>query len=120
MLTLSINQRKTVSQLYSGITYKDEYWNPLERIKFYYFLAPTFKTPQYKATINIQALSPGFYPTVLLYKNVLTAPSSDATKLKYPNIQLYNYSFGDNFFQVANYKNVSSIDLFMCVSSRTL
>jgi hypothetical protein len=108
VLTLSVNQRKTVGQLYSGVTYKDQFWNPLERVKFYYFLAPTFKTPKYSATINIQSLSPGFYPTVLLYKNVLTAASTDTTKLQYPNIQLYNYSFGDNFFQIANYKNVSS------------
>jgi hypothetical protein len=58
--------------------------------------------------INIQALSPGFYPTILLYKNVLTAAPADATKLQYPNMKLYNLSFGDNFFSIANYKNVSN------------
>ena len=107
MLTLSVNQRKTTTQLFSGVTLKDKYYNALERVKFYYFLAPTYKTPQFRATINVQSLTPGFYPTVLVYKNVYTA-AKDPTLLQYPNPQLFNYSFGDNFFQIANYNNVSS------------
>lgn len=73
-----------------------------ERIKLYYFIPPTSRTNQFTATLNIQALSEDFYPMVLFYKNVLTSAPTDFTKLTYPNVKSFNYSFGDNFFSIAN------------------
>jgi hypothetical protein len=78
-----------------------------ERIKLYYFQAPNSRVNLFRAAINIQALTPGFYPIVLLNRLSLTSTPTDFTKLTYPNMKTFNISFGDNFFSIANQKNVS-------------
>ena len=67
---------------------------------------PTSRVNFFRAVINIQALTPGFYPIVLLNRVSLPSPPTDFTRLSYPNIRIFNISFGDNFFSIANSRNV--------------
>lgn len=85
-----------------------------ERIKLYYFQTPASRVNLFRAVINIQALTPGFYPILLLNRVSQTSIPSDFTKLTYPNMKTFNISFGDNFFSIANQRNVSYISRNNC------
>jgi hypothetical protein len=78
-----------------------------EQVKLYYFQTPSWRG-NYRAVINILSLSEDFYPTVLLMKNTRTAAVTDPDRqLMFPNVRDFNLSFGDNFFAIANQRNVS-------------
>lgn len=101
----SINQQRTVAQLQPGVVYKDLYWTAEERVKFYYLQVPRSKV-NLRTNITVRGLTPDFYPTILVSKNVLQkeidSPANAGNSLVFPNLQSYNFSFGDNFTQVAN------------------
>lgn len=66
---------------------------------------------KFQSTISLEALTDDFYPTILVSKNILTSdiggPVNAASGLTFPNFSAFNYTFGDNFTQVANQNNVS-------------
>lgn len=95
-------------QLESGVSYKDMYYTSEERVKLYYYQVPRART-NLRTTVQIQALTEGFYPTVLVSKNVHTNTIDDpSTKLTYPNFGSANFTFGDNFTDVAQANTVST------------
>lgn len=55
-----------------------------------------------RITISIKALTPDFYPTIMVNKNTYSQAQNDPGQtLIYPTYAAANYTFGDNFTAVA-------------------
>ena len=55
-----------------------------------------------RTSIVVSSLTPDFYPTILVSKNVYQAALDDPVqRLIYPNFAATNFTMGDNFTMVA-------------------
>ena len=68
-----------------------------------------------RITISIKALTPDFYPTIMVNKNTYSQAQNDPGQtLIYPTYAAANYTFGDNFTAVAQINEVT-IFLFQLI-----
>jgi hypothetical protein len=102
-------------QFQSGMSYKQSYLTSEERVKFYFYqpLASQVRR-NIRITINIRALTPDFYPTIMVNKNTYSQPQNDPGQtLIYPTYAAANYTFGDNFTAVAQTNEVKPLLFFL-------
>jgi len=99
-MALSLNQVRKADLIQTGFVYKGSFKTQEEQVMFYYFRPPKVGS-FFRATLRLTALTPHFYPTVLVQKNAPnSAPRQPSQSLHFPNYGNYSYMFGDNFTSV--------------------
>src|SRR5205085_10448795 len=78
-------------------------WTMEERVKLYFFKVPI---NFFNVKVNNDALTEDFYPSVYLWKNIMTSKPADFRTLQYPTLRNYTLALGDNFSALANKKQV--------------